>query len=577
MNPQHSKQSTPLASAMAEARSLMVRVAGFSFLINLLMLVSPLYMLQVYDRVLVASSGPTLLFLTLFAVACLGTMALLELVRSRILVRMGGRLDALLSGDLFRLVLSRGYTGQFFRDLDSVRSFLTGAGTLALLDAPWVPIYIALVYVLHPWLGHVALAGAVLLFVLGWLNERATRVPLTQAGAEMAAGTQFAELSARNSDVVLAMGMLPGLRAVWRKRHAAGMRLQARASDRAGELAAVAKFLRILLQMAILGVGAYLVIDQQATGGVMIAASIVMGRGLAPVESAMGAWRGFLQARDGYARIQQAYGQEGQAKDAMPLPAPFGHLVLDAVVAYPPGGRKPVVNGVSADLAVGTSLGITGPSAAGKSSLARLMVGVWAPASGTVRLDGVSLSGWKREEVGPHIGYLPQDIELFPGTVAENIARFGQIDSTQVVEAATLAGAHQMILELPEGYDTPIGPGGSNLSGGQRQRIGLARAFYGLPALIVLDEPSAHLDAVGEASVRQAMEELRRMGRTVVVIAHRPSLLAGTTLMMVVQGGTVTTLGPTQQVMPLITRATAPHAEPAPAGAPAHKEAAHGS
>jgi PrtD family type I secretion system ABC transporter len=570
-------QQHALNRAVDEARHIMWRVAGFSLLINLLMLASPLYMLQIYDRVLVSTSGPTLLFLTLFAVGCLLTMALLELVRSRILVRLGSRLDVLLSQDIFRIVLSRGKSAQLFRDLDHVRSFLTGSGMLSLLDAPWVPIYIALVYVLHPWLGHVALAGAVLLFVLGLLNERATRVPLMKAGGEMAAGTQFADLSSRNADVVQAMGMLPGLQAVWRKRHSAGLRLQAQASDRAGELAAAAKFVRVFLQMAILAVGAYLVITQEATGGVMIAASIVMGRGLAPVESAIGAWRGFLQAREGYGRLHEVFRLYGATDDPMPLPAPKGALALDNVVAYPPGGRKPVVNGISADLKAGTCLGITGPSAAGKSSLARLMVGVWAPASGTVRLDGVNLSTWKREEVGPHIGYLPQDIELFPGSVAENIARFGEMDSTQVVEAATLAGAHQMILELPDGYDTLIGPAGSNLSGGQRQRIGLARAFYGLPSLIVLDEPSAHLDAVGEASVRQAMGQLRQMGKTVIVIAHRPSLLGGTNFMMVVQGGAVTNFGPTQQVMPLITRAVAPSVEPAPSGVAPQKESAHGA
>lgn len=545
---------SPLTLATREAKRILGRVGGFSFLVNLLMLVSPLYMLQIYDRVLSSGSGPTLLYLTLFAAACLVTMAALELVRSRILVRMGGKIDALLSREVFTSVLSNGRTGQSFRDLDNLRSFLTGAGMLALLDAPWTPFYIALVYVLHPMLGHVALAGAVILFVLGLMNERATRAPLMKAGMEMAASTQFAELSARNSDVVHAMGMLPGLQSVWRKRHDTGLRLQAEASDRAGEIAATAKFVRIFLQVAILGVGAYYVIQHEVTAGVMIAASIVMGRGLAPVESAIGAWRGFLQAREGYGRLKGELEKNLRGADPMPLPAPSGALSLENVVAIPPGGQRPVINNISAQLKAGISLGITGPSAAGKSSLARLIVGVWKPFSGTVRLDGVNLATWQREEVGPHIGYLPQDIELFPGTVAENIARFGRIDSSLIVEAATLAGAHPMILELPEGYDTIIGPAGNNLSGGQRQRIGLARAFYGLPSLIVLDEPSSNLDAEGEAAVRQAIDALRTMGKTVVVIAHRPSLLGGTDVMMVIQRGTVTSFGPTQQMMPLITR-----------------------
>jgi PrtD family type I secretion system ABC transporter len=545
---------SPLTRATVEAKRILGRVAGFSFLINLLMLVSPLYMLQIYDRVLSSRSGPTLLYLTLFAAACLITMAALELVRSRILVRLGGKLDGLLSREVFNSVLNNGHTGQSFRDLDNVRAFLTGAGMLALLDAPWTPVYIVLVYALHPMLGHVALAGAVILFVLGLINERATRAPLMKAGMEMAASTQFAELSARNSDVVHAMGMLPGLQSVWRKRHDMGLRLQAEASDRAGEVAATAKFVRIFLQVAILGVGAYLVIKQEASAGAMIAASIIMGRGLAPVESAIGAWRGFLQAREGYSRIKEELEKDGRSADPMPLPAPSGALSLENVIALPPGGQKPVINNISVELKAGVCLGITGPSAAGKSSLARLMVGVWKPASGTIRLDGVNLATWQREEVGPHIGYLPQDIELFPGTVAENIARFGRVDSSLVIEAATLAGAHQMILDLPNGYDTLIGPAGNNLSGGQRQRIGLSRAFYGMPSLIVLDEPSSNLDAEGEAAVRQAIDALREMGKTVVVIAHRPSLLGGTNVMMVIQRGVVTSFGPTHQVMPLITR-----------------------
>lgn len=565
---------SPLGQAMAEAKRVLRSVATFSLCINLLVLTSPIYMLQVYDRVLASHSQATLFYLTLFAAVCLLTLAALELVRSRILVRMGALFDGLLSHRVFSAVLSRGRSGQSFRDLDSLRAFLTGAGMLALLDAPWTPIFIALVYVLHPLLGHVALAGAVILFALGWLNERYTRTPLMEAGGELAASTQFAELSARNVEVVRAMGMLPGLQKVWRKRHDKGLGLQAMASDRAAEIAAAAKFIRFFLQVAILGVGAYLVIKQEVTAGVMIAASIVMGRGLAPVEQAIGAWRGFLQAREGYARLKGELQGQGGKDDAMPLPAPKGALTLENVVGVPPEGGKPIINDVSLKLEAGTCLGITGPSAAGKSSLARLMVGVWPPASGKVRLDGASISDWRREEVGPHIGFLPQDIELFPGTVAENIARFGKLDADKAVAAARLAGAHQMILELAQGYDTQIGPGGSNLSGGQRQRIGLARAFYGLPALIVLDEPTSSLDAEGEASVRQALDELRQQGKTVIVIAHRPSLLAASDALVVIQKGAISNFGPTAQIMPLLTRRGP---LPAESLAPHQEEAAHAS
>jgi PrtD family type I secretion system ABC transporter len=316
----------------------------------------------------------------------------------------------------------------------------------------------------------------------------------------------------------------------------------------------MAKAVRLFLQIAILGVGAILVIQQQTTAGVMIAASIVMGRALQPLEAAIGGWRGFLAARESYRRLAADIGKQQDPVPHMPLPAPSGEITFDSVSAGPPDARKLTVQGLKFELKAGTCLGVTGPSAAGKSSLVRLAVGVWAPASGMVRMDGANVADWKREELGPHIGYLPQDIELFPGTVASNIARFGEPDPQLVVEAAQLAGAHQMILSLPEGYDTVIGPAGANLSGGQRQRVGLARAFYGNPALVVLDEPTSNLDAEGETAVRQAMEELRARQRTVLVVAHRPALLGGTDMLMVMMNGQIAKLGPTAELMPQITR-----------------------
>ena len=545
---------TPMRRAMDAARATLRKVAFFSCFINLLMLISSIYMLQVYDRVLASRSGHTLLYLTLFAGGCLVTLALLEIVRSRLLVRMGARFDAQLSERVFSRTLAHGRSGQSLRDLDQLRTFLTGPQTLSLLDAPWTPIYVALVYLLHPWLGHVALLGGVVLLGLGFWNERYTKVPLAEAGKQIATGTQFAEISARNAEAVMAMGMLPGLTGLWRKRHSLGIGLQGMASDRAGNVAAIAKAVRLFLQIAILGVGAWLVIRQETTGGVMIAASIIMGRGLAPVEASIGGWRGFLVAREAYQRLVKAFGAELDPPESMSLPKPLGALVFDNVSAAPPNGRKLTVQNLSFALEPGTCLGITGPSAAGKTTLARLAVGVWRPSAGVVRLDGANIADWRREDVGPHIGYLPQDIELFPGTIAENIARFGEVDPQKVVEAAQLAGAHQVILELPQGYDSVIGPGGTNLSGGQRQRIGLARAFFGKPALVVLDEPTSNLDAEGEASVRQAMDELRTQGRTLIVIAHRPALLGGTDQLMVVVHGQIANLGPTSEVMPLITR-----------------------
>ncbi|HOB47402.1 MAG TPA: type I secretion system permease/ATPase, partial [Zoogloea sp.] len=543
----------------------------FSFFINLLTLTSSIYMMQVYDRVLGSRSGPTLLYLTLFAGACLATLAALEVVRSRLLVRLGTRFDAQLSGLVFMRTLTAGRSGQGLRDLDQLRTFLTGPHILSLLDAPWMPIYIGLVYLLHPWLGHVALVGGVLLFLLALWNERDTREPIGEAGKQMAASTQFAEVSARNAEAIRAMGMLPGLTALWRKRHDLGIGLQGVASDRAGNVAAVAKALRFFLQIAILGVGAWLVIQQECTGGVMIASSIIMGRGLAPVEAAIGGWRGFLQARESYGRLLKGFGSDAADAPTMPLPKPEGKLVFEGVSGGPPDLRKFTVQGLSFSLEPGVVLGITGPSAAGKSTLARLAVGVWRPGVGVVRLDGANIADWNREDVGPHIGYLPQDIELFPGTVAENIARFGAVDADRVVDAAQLAGAHQVILELPQGYDTPIGPAGVNLSGGQRQRIGLARAFYGRPPLIVLDEPTSNLDAEGEGAVRQAMEALRGQS-TMIVIAHRPAVLGGTDQLMVVFKGQIANFGPTSEVMPVITRRVIarPEGMPQEAGGAAH-------
>ena len=559
---------TPMGRAMQAVRATLRSVAFFSFFINLLALTSSVYMLQVYDRVLASRSEATLLYLTLFAAACLATLAGLEMVHSRLLVRLGARFDAQLSGLVFTKTLSAGRSGLSLRDLDQVRGFVTGATMLSLLDAPWMPFYIGLVYLLHPWLGHVALAGGAILFVLGVWNERSTRGPLAEAGKEMAAGGRFAETSARNAEVIRAMGMLPGLAKVWRERHDFGIGLQGVASDQAANIAAVAKAVRLFLQIAILGVGALLVIKQQSTAGVMIAASIVMGRGLAPLEAAIGGWRGFLAARESYLRLVGEIGNQADDAAQMPLPVPLGALAFESVSAGPPEARKLTVQNLKFSIDAGTCLGITGPSAAGKSTLARLAVGVWPPASGVVRLDGANVSDWNRENLGPSIGYLPQDIELFPGSVAANIARFAEVDPRLVVEAAQLAGAHQMILSLPDGYDTLIGPAGANLSGGQRQRVGLARAFYGSPPLIVLDEPTSNLDAEGESAVRQAMEELRRRGRTLIVIAHRPALLGGTDQLMVMMGGQMVKFGPTSELMPLITRRVVAGPDGAPQEAP---------
>lgn len=544
----------PLDVAFKDAIPALGSVFFFSLCINLLMLTSPLYMLQVYDRVLVSRSVDTLILLSAVALGALAVYGALEAVRSRVLVRVGARFDQDVTDGIFDASMRSGAGAMSFRDLEGVRAFLTGRSLLALFDAPWTPIYIALVYFLHPWLGHIAVSGAVILFAIALLNEATTRRPLRASAREMASAHQFLEAAGRNRDTIQAMGMLSGLGRFWHRWHDSGLVLQALASDRNGIFSAAAKFIRVVVQVSILGVGAYLAIHELTSAGVMIAASIITGRALAPVEAAISGWRSMVRARESWARLNEQLDAHLVCLDPMHLPAPKGRLVFDNVFATPPGANGPTLSAVTFRLEPGVSVGLTGPSAAGKSSLARLMVGVWSPIAGEVRLDGAELSQWAPDVLGPHIGYLSQDVELFPGTVAQNIARFGDVDATAVVDAAELAGAHETILQLNDGYETLVGPGGANLSGGQRQRIGLARAFYGRPALIVLDEPTSNLDATGEASVRVAIGALKAAGSTIVVVAHRPSLLGGVHKMMVVQKGKLTHFGPTTEVMPQITR-----------------------
>lgn len=547
----------PLVAAFRCARPALLVVGFFSLCINLLMLTAPLYMLQIYDRVLVSRHADTLLLLSFVALGALLVYGLLEAIRAQILVRVGGRFDHGLANTVFGTSMRSGSGSQPFRDLDAIRTSLTGPSLLALFDAPWTPLYIALIYLLHPLLGHLALAGALTLFAIAVSNELITRGPLKESAQQTSQANHFAETGTRNRDAVQAMGMLPGLAGVWHQWHDASLALQAKASDRAGIITGSARFLRFSLQVGILGLGAYLAINEQISPGVMIAASIITGRALAPMEAAISGWRSLLHAREAKNRLHDHLTRHVVEVDPMPLPAPKGQVDFDNVYAVPPGGERPVLCAASFSLKPGTSLGLTGPSAAGKSTIARLMVGVWQPSSGEVRLDNAELSQWDSSLLGPHIGYLPQDVELFTGTVADNIARFSEVDPQAVVEAARLAGAHEVILSLPDGYDTHIGPSGENLSGGQRQRIGLARAFYHYPALVVLDEPTSNLDAQGEATIRTAVEQLKQHGSTVVVIAHRPALIAGVDYMMVVQKGSITHFGLTKDVMPQVTRRVA--------------------
>jgi PrtD family type I secretion system ABC transporter len=572
------KFSNDLRDTLFAARHIFFAIAVFSFFLNLLMLVSPFYMMQVYDRVLTSRSKETLYVLTLLAVGLLGISAVLELVRGRILVRLGARLDKYVTHDLFaaliedRIATRRSAGSQPIRDLETVRSFLTGPGLLAFFDAPWVPLFLGLIYLFHPLLGAVALSGAAILFFLAVLSELTTRAPWQRAAAESMQAHRFAEASLRNADVIWALGMLGDLRRRWQEKHLSALAFSGRATDRLGTFSAIAKFVRPLLQIGLLGFGAYLVIEESISAGVMIASSIVMGRALAPVEASIAHWRSFISARTAYSRLTKLLSEYDINRERMKLPAPSGRIGVEGMTLVPPGATKPALISVSFQLAPGELLGVVGPSAAGKSSLARALMGIWAPKVGHVRLDGADIAEWDRKDLGRHLGYLPQEVELFDGTVAENIARFENVSPEAVNKAAQIANAHEMILRLPEGYDTQIGEGGCVLSGGQRQRIGLARAIYGLPCFIVLDEPNANLDADGEAALRITLKRLKEQRKTVIIISHKRSTLSDTDKLLVLDNGRVKSFGPRAEVLEQLWK---PQVVPgagtsaAPSGAPA--------
>jgi PrtD family type I secretion system ABC transporter len=549
------KQPDELGDTLKTFRSAFIGAGVFSLFINILLLTSPVYMLQIYDRVLASRNETTLVVLSISAMALFVVYSVLETLRSRVLVRIGANLDRTLSGRVFQasfkaaMMRPGAATAQAIRDLDTVREFLTGSGLFAFFDAPWLPIYMAACFLIHPLLGLVSLLGGIALFALAVVQELATRKTQLDATNASIGASRAMENSIRNVEAITAMGMMPAMEVRWQDRRQKMLLLQALASDRAGTILAMSKFVRIGLQTAILGFGAYLVIKTEITGGLMIAASIMMGKALSPIELAVASWRNLLAARTAYARLNSMLAAVPLDKQHMALPDPVGALELERVIAAPPGTNIPVIKGIAFRVAPGDILGIIGPSAAGKSSLARLIVGVWPVHSGVVRIDGSDIQTWDKNLLGPHIGYLPQDIELFEGSIAENIARFGEVDSEAVIEAARMGGVHDMILQLPQGYDTLIGPGGMTLSGGQRQRVGLARALYKNPALIVLDEPNSNLDRDGEAALARTLAELKAKKRTTLVITHRPNILASVDYIMVMNNGLVESFGARDEVL----------------------------
>ncbi len=502
------------------------------------------------------------MLLTLIALAALLTLGLLEAVRGRVFVRIGAWIDHRLGGVLLGSGIadaaSRHGDGspQGLQDLATVRTFLTGPGMFPILDAPWTPIFLLVTFMLHFWLGILALAGAVVLLIIAVLNEMATRGMIAESGDAAGRAMRLAESALRNAEVIKAMGMMPNILGMWRRENETAVALQAGASDRGGAFSAVSKFMRLALQIGALAVGALLVIQDSLSPGAMIAGSILMTRALAPVDMAIGSWRSAVSARSAYARLRQRIENASAPGEGMTLPAPKGALTLEGVSYRYPGQEGLALRGVSFALAPGETLGLIGPTASGKTTLARLIIGNLAPLVGHVRLDGADISQWITQELGAHMGYLPQEVALFEGDVRINIARFSNADPESVVTAAKLAGAHEMILHLPTGYETQIGVDGAALSGGQRQRIALSRAVFGDPKLLVLDEPTANLDAVGEEALLSALAGLKARGATVVLIAHRPSLLRHVDKILVLREGEMYMFGPPDEVLPKITAAT---------------------
>ena len=545
-----------------------IMVGAFSMVANVLMLTPTLYMLQVYDRVLMSRSELTLLAMSLITLFLFAVMAFSEWMRSRVLVRSGVRLDEALGTRVFNAsfeaYLSQSSTGpaRAFGDLIQIRQFLTGNGIFAFFDAPWAPIYIAVLFFMHPFLGWLSIFFALVQLALAWFGHRRTVAPAEAASKATSEAGGYLQSKLRNAEVLESMGMVHNLRPHWQERHEGALGLQSASQSLAHRTTAWSKFIRYSQQSLALGAGALLVIDGQLSPGGMIASNVLMTRALAPIDMMVGTWRAFIGARSAFERLEALLNEHPARDPALKRVAPQGVLTLRDVVASAPGRKAPILQGVSLAVEPGTVTVVLGPSGSGKSTLARTMVGIWPDVAGEVLLDGLPLDGWDRTELGPYLGYLPQDVELFEGTIAENIARFGEVQSEKVIAAARSAGLHEMILRFPKGYDTPIGEAGGLLSGGQRQRIGLARAVYGDPVLVVLDEPNANLDDVGELALVRSVQGLKAAGRTVVLITHRPGILAVADRLLILRDGRVQADGPRDAVLTALRAAAAPAAQP---------------
>jgi PrtD family type I secretion system ABC transporter len=536
--------------------------ALFSLGINLLYLAGPLYMLQVYDRVISSGSELTLVMLSVALVLAYLALVGLDIVRARILVRANIRLDQRISPRILTRLIEAGEKAstaarsQLLRDFDSFRSFLTGNGIHAVFDMPWAPIYIFVIFLLHPLLGVFALGCGVILIGLAFLNELLVKPPLNEANAASARNYSFTEMSLRNTEVIRAMGMTESVTERWSRDRNRMLSRQVVASDRGASVQGTIRFLRLTMQSLILGLGAYLVIERETTAGSMFAANILLGRALQPVEQVVGSWRSMVSARGAWQRLRELFDFMPLRQAGLALGKPKGRLSVEGLTYGVPGNPKPILRNVTFALEPGEVLGVIGPSGAGKSTLARQVVGVLKPSAGAVRLDGADVNQWLSNELGHHIGYLPQDIELFSDTVSANISRFQQCPDEEVLRAARLAGVHDLVLRLPQGYDTPVGDGGAVLSGGYRQRLGLARAVFGDPRLVVLDEPSSNLDQDGDAALLNCISALKQQGVTVVVVSHRPSTIGVADKVLVLRDGAVDMFGSRNDVMAQLTEAT---------------------
>ena len=545
---------TPIPKALNRIKSALWYVVIFSLVINLLMLVSPIYMLQVYDRVLVSGSKATLLFLTLFAISALAILASLDVVRSTVFNRVGLQFDQHISGYLFRNIIEKGGHSQPLRDADTIRTFLTSPAVTAIMDAPYTPLYLGLIYVLHPLLGHLALVGAIVLFCLAMLGEKLTREVHSESNKETSQAHRYTDVCGNHQGAVYGMGMSRNIMAKWNIPHTKALAHSAIAANRTATISAISRGLRFGLQVGILGVGAFLVIEQESSPGVMIAASIIMGRGLAPIEASISGWRLVISALDARQRLLDFQASLPEEQETVPLPAPTGRLHVNNLIFQFPGREAPLLKDISVMIEPGTVVGITGPNAAGKSTLGKLLLGLYNPSHGEIRLDGATYSQWDRQHLGPYLGYLPQEVELFPGTIAENISRFNEADPNAIMAAAQMAGVHEMILGLEDGYNCAAGDFGEVLSGGQRQRIALARAMFGNPKLVLLDEPTSSLDAEAEKTVVAAIKALKANGSTVLLIGHRPALMNVTDKLLVLHNGHLAAFGNTPDVMAKLVR-----------------------